>query len=138
MRVKKPASLGKTASEPLSECVGKSQFKRSKSLESVETCSRLRSVERKCNYRLSTEHIGFLMEEERMKDLQAIRSSPALSDYYHTFNALFLIVYKTGKLILTYMYYNNTHELNVDRLQVLNVLMGNFQDNWTPSKLRSI
>lgn len=78
------------------------------------------------------------MEEERMRELHVIRGSDALSDYYSTFNSLFLIIYKTSKLILTHMYYNTTHELNVDRLQVLNVLMGNFQDNWTQLKISKI
>lgn len=116
----------------------KYQLKKSKSLESLETSSRAKTIERKCHYKLSTQHIAFLMEEERMKELQTIKNSPALSDYYETFNSVLLIIYKTSTLILTYMYYNNTHELNVDRLQVLNVLMGNFQDNWTQAKLKRI
>jgi hypothetical protein len=44
-----------------------------------------------------------------MKELSTIQNSKALTDYYKTFNSLFIILYKTSKMILTYMYYNKTH-----------------------------
>lgn len=62
-----------------------------------------------------------------MRDLQLIHSSIPLSEYYQTFTSLFSIVYKTGKMVLTYMYYNRTHELKADRFQVVNALLGSFE-----------
>jgi hypothetical protein len=67
-----------------------------------------------------------------MRDLQLIQSSIPLSEYYQTFISLFSIVYKTGKMVLTYLYYNRTHELKADRFQVVNALLGNFEEPLTP------
>lgn len=41
-------------------------------------------------------------------------------------------------MVLTYMYYNRTQELNVDRLQVVNVLMGNLEHRWTVTQIRKL
>jgi|688.fasta_scaffold2091733_1 hypothetical protein len=71
-----------------------------------------------------------------MRELQAISSSIPLSEYYQTFTSLFSIVYKTGKMVLTYMYYNKTHELKPDRLQVVNALLGSFQEPLTSREIR--
>jgi hypothetical protein len=76
------------------------------------------------------------MEEERMRELRLINSSLPLSEYYQTFTSLFSIVYKTGKMVLTYMYYNKTHELKADRFQVVNALLGSFREPLTAPEIK--
>ena len=69
-----------------------------------------------------------------MKDQEIIEQSLPLSQYYACFNNLFKIIYVSACSAIKHSFYNSSEELNLDKMQIIRSLIGDYEPGWSLSK----